>query len=284
MKKEDITNTGTEINQGSSKNQMGFFSSWRKFGFLSAHHWQIILYWISLLFFIGYLPIYIVSNPRRLDNYFLSISSNYYPVIVIICLSFIVIAVGTLIYAIDVSKQTFRANNKIKFVHPLYFFSSFLCYVSVFICFFGIYNINAANDIHEIVLATEHYTMCIFIILLIIDILTLIAKKTEITYHKKNKLNNLDTLKDESKFLLNQMFFIDLPVLIGVIFISTFIHSADSTGFYSIQISKLDKVDNFQFFKTYFTVGGIGMHIIFSQFIFVILNTRSIYQKIVNKL
>jgi hypothetical protein len=158
-----------------------------------------------------------------------------------------------------------------------------LCYASVAFCIVGIYIINDAVNIHEIVGAAENYSKYIFFTLLIIDILMLIAKKTEINYHEKNNLDNINSLENESKFLFNQLIFIDLPVLIGVLFISLFIHSADSTGYYSTQISKLDKVDIFQFFKTFFAVGSIGMHIIFSQFIFVILNTKNIYHKIVNK-
>lgn len=259
-----------------------YFKFWKEKGIFSALHWKVIFYWTSIIFFIGYIPIYLISRPRILDNLFINISSNYYPVMVIISLSFIVIAVGTTFYAHDVYVQTFKTTYQSKVLKKLYEFSLIFCLLSIALCGIGLYNFNYGNNIHKIVEITEDYTKYIFCTLLVVDVLMLIAKSLEIKYYKNKKSDDVYYLEKELKFIYNQMIFIDIPVLIGVLFIAYYIQSAEITGFYSTQLSKIDKVNNFQFFKTFFAVGSIGMHIIFSQFIFVILNTKNIYLEIVN--
>ena len=243
-------------------------------------YFQILSYWLLILSVV-LSPIYMISHPRAFDNYFtIGVSSNYYPVMVIIILSFGVTAIGTFIYIFDVIKQAFNANNKVNFILFFYRFSLMLGIGSVILCFKGIYDINIAKNIHEIVSRAEVYSGAVFIILLIIDISMLVSKQLEIKYYKVNNLNNIYSLEYEKRFIFDQMILIDIPVLLGILFISYFISSAESTGYYCTQIGRIDKANNFDFFKTFFAVGSIGMHIIFSQFIFVVLNTKNIIYKI----
>jgi len=260
-----------------------FFKHWKALGIFSKLHWKVIAYWIALSYIIGYLPIHYILHPRKLDNYFLAPSESI-PVLIIVCLSFLIIAIGTFMYAFDVFSQTFNADKNIKYLKPLYGISTLTCLACVATCGIGIYTLTLIEDVYKIVATTEEFTQYIFFTLLGIDAIMLLAKLLEISYCKKEKKD--EELKQsivERRFITNQMFLIDIPVLLGVIFISLYVHQADENGFYDIQVSKLDKVSSFHYFKTYFAAGSIGMHIIFSQFIFLILSTKMFYREICKK-
>lgn len=257
---------------------INFFSTWKILGLFSWLHIKMILFWVVLIGLLGFLPIHLINHPRLLDGYFF-VDSNYDPIMLIVTLSYLVIAAGTSLYAIDVFRQTFNTDKKIKGLACLYGFSLIFCIISVFICIVADREMAYQRNIHYIVGKTEIYTFFIFVGLFFVDLIMLFAKLKEIKYYRANSLK--DELKEalsERSFILNQMFFIDIPVLIGLAFIFLYAYFADSTGFYSTSNNK------FILFKTYFTVGGIGMHIIFSQFIFVMLNTKFIYNKINKKI
>jgi hypothetical protein len=214
-----------------------------------------------------------------MDGYFVA-SSDYYPVLVIISLSYLITGSGTSIYFVDVIKQTYESNKKTG-VFWLYLISIIICCISIFCCFLGIIEMMNTQKITDIVLNTEQTSLYIFILLMSVDLLMLIAKQKEMNfYFKNNEDGEFYRVKDERDFISNQMMMIDIPVILGVLFISHYVEVAEKTGFYNTQI----KIDSFQFFKSYFMIGGIGMHIIFSQFIFMVLNSKAIYAEIKNEI
>jgi len=275
MSKAKIDSDKTlEFDENPFSSFLNFFYCWKKFGFLSSLHWRIITLWGIFIYFIGYKPIQIITHPRLLDSYF-NIASAFDPVLLIVSLSYIVIAAGTTIYAYDVFKQTFNANKNIKGLFILYLVSALACIACDILCWNGLSELNVSNNIHDVVETTEFYTLYVFITLLGIDTFMLIAKVLEIKYYKSNShKEELKISMLERKFIFNQMLFIDMPVLLGVYFIYEYVHGAGLTGFYDTNTIK------FESFKTFFAVGAIGMHIIFSQFIFLVLNTKNIYSEI----
>lgn len=260
-----------------------FFVKWKILGFRSVLHWKTILYWVVLIFFVCILPLYFIKHPREMDSFY-TVPSEHNPVLIIVSLSFLIIAIANFIYAFDVYSQAFNADKQIKQIKSLYGWSLVFCIVSIIACGIGMYKLTVLNDVHEIVHVTERYTIYIFGLLLFIDLLMLSAKKIEINYYNQNnKPNELKHSLNEKRFISKQLWFIDIPVLLGVLFISTYVQNADACGFYDTQIGRTEKITTFQFFKTYFAVGSIGMHIIFSQFIFLILNTQMFYKEICEK-
>jgi len=251
-----------------------FFLTW-KTKFWSWLHWKVVIFWLMIIGVFAVAPLFAITHPRSLDSFF-KISSDYHPIMIIVSLSYITIIIGTTLYAIDVFLQTHAADKKIKWIGGLYGISLLVCAVSVFICWRAFEEIRVKDDIKNIVEITEYYTMGIFAALLIIDILMIIAKFKEINYYKAN-LNNNEFRKSliEKSFILNQLLFIDIPVLLGVLFIFAYTHSA--SDFYETTHNEKD------LYKTFLAVGGIGMHIIFSQFIFVVLNTKMAYSEIIEK-
>lgn len=260
-----------------------FFVTWKQLGLFSKLHWKIVIYWGLLLFAVVISPLYLIKHPREMDSFYNATSENY-PVLIIVSLSFFIIAIANFIYAFDVYSQTFNADKNIKKIKSLYGFSLFCCVVSVVACGIGMYRLTVLNNVHDIVHETEIFTLCIFVLLLFIDWLMLVAKNNEINYYNENDhQSELKYSLKERRFISKQLWFIDIPVLLGVLFISKYVQNADDCRFYSTQVGRAENVPIFQFFKTYFAVGSIGMHIIFSQFIFLILNTQMFYREICEK-
>lgn len=258
---------------------LNYFTYWRHIGLTSWKHWKLSVYWLFLIIIVVLLPLYAISHPRMMDGYFVA-SSDYYPVLVIISLSYLITGSGTSIYFVDVIKQTYESNKKTG-VFWLYLISIIICCISIFCCFLGIIEMMNTQKITDIVLNTEQTSLYIFILLMSVDLLMLIAKQKEMNfYFKNNEDGEFYRVKDERDFISNQMMMIDIPVILGVLFISHYVEVAEKTGFYNTQI----KIDSFQFFKSYFMIGGIGMHIIFSQFIFMVLNSKAIYAEIKNEI
>jgi hypothetical protein len=253
-----------------------FFHSWYEKKFISWGHFSIILYWIFFIGLISVLPIYIMLHPRLLDGQY-NLSSDYHPILLIVSISYFVIILGTILYAIEIFMQTIRTEKEINGLEWLYGISLAICIASIYLCFHAVSVLNSQGDINVIVHYSEILSMIIFAGFFFVDLLVLLGKSKEIEYYKdKVKAKDYKKSYSEKKFIINQLTLIDIPVFLGVLFIFTYTNCANSTGFYKTCNNQFD------LFGPFFVVGAIGMHIIFSQFIFVILNTKNIYHQIVN--
>jgi hypothetical protein len=209
---------------------------------------------------------------------------------IIISLSYFVIMLGNFLYLFDIYRQSADAGRENKIVWNLYSISLLICLCCTVACALALRYLQQEDDINEIVTKTERFTLFIFAGFFGVDLLMMIAKVTQIRLYRKNHPTGPDprTLRSEKRFIFNQMILIDIPVLLGVLFIGFFSERAYRVGFYftaheefkKIPIDFVDSRDSFELFRNYFAVGAIGMHVIFSQFIFIILNTRSLYRKI----
>ena len=74
-----------------------------------------------------------------------------------------------------------------------------------------------------------------------------------------------DELNLECQFILNQLWIIDIPVLLGLLAIF----------FFSKNLQEIDPIDTDA--KAVFTVGSIAIHLILSQIIFLLFNTRHLF-------
>lgn len=117
----------------------------------------------------------------------------------------------------------------------------------------------------------EHYTIMTIGIFILIDIFSRIVKNKQlekieeslkVTQANKTIEINFKKIVLQKEFVANQLFLIDFPVLVGVILISLFTSQISPT------------IGNNFDEKYVFIAGGIGMHIIMSQVIFLILNLR----------
>ncbi len=255
-----------------------FFYSWYQKKFISWGHCSIILYWLFFIGLIGVLPTYIMLHPRLLDGNY-NLSSDYHPILLIISISYFVIILGTILYAIEIFMQTKRAEKEINGLEWFYGISLVICIMSIFLCYHAVSVLNSQKDINIIVHYSEILSMIIFASFFFVDLLVLLGKSKEIEYYKeKGKAKDYKKSYSEKKFIISQLILIDIPVFLGVLFIFTYTYCANSTGFYKTCNNQFD------LFGPFFVVGAIGMHIIFSQFIFVILNTKIIYHEIVNSM
>jgi hypothetical protein len=109
----------------------------------------------------------------------------------------------------------------------------------------------------------ERFTIGTIVLFILIDVLSLIVKNQQI----KNTAGQSETvavklLAPQRTFIFNQLFMIDIPVIIGILLISFFV--------WLIPTDKDIIFDS----KYVFIAGGIGMHLIISQLIFLILNFK----------
>ncbi|HET6256736.1 MAG TPA: hypothetical protein VFE32_21875 [Puia sp.] len=256
-----------------------FFKYWKILGPLSGLHIQTLLFWLLLIGGICYGPIYFIDHPRIFEEYIRS-PSRFRPAFIIVCLSYFVIVIGNFLYLFEIYRQAVHAGSTNKTLQNLHFFSLLICVFCIIFCAVILFDLPPEKDMHAIVEKTERGTFWIFSLLFVVDLLMLIAKVKEIGNRKEAHAlpSELREIRADKRFILNQMILIDVPVLLGVWFIGFFSERVDHIGFF------FTTADNIESFKDFFTVGGIGMHIIFSQFIFIILNTRSLYRKIQDKM
>lgn len=261
-----------------------FFRSWKKLGVFSWLHIQVIGFWLVLAV-IGVGPLYLVERARDLEGYIM-VPSQYRPEFIIVVLSYFVIILGNLLYLFDIYQQAAHVPPMHQRLRNTYFLSLLVCVGCIVVCAIGMDSLRRETDIDNIVDKTEHFTRTIFAGLLLADVLMLLAKDTEIGHARQRQAGDaeLRDLRAERRFIFNQMILIDIPVLLGVLFISLFSDRVNATGFYfTTQGAFSTSKEAFQSFRNYFSVGAIGMHVIFSQFVFIMLNTRSLYRKIRQK-
>ena len=131
--------------------------------------------------------------------------------------------------------------------------------------------IQTSNLFNDFINQVEHYTIITIGIFILIDILSRVVKNKQMIAVEtalKSNAGSIELNKTTKKlvlqkeFVTNQLFLIDLPILIGIILISLFTSQISPT------------IGNDMDGKYVFIAGGIGMHIIMSQVIFLILNLR----------
>ncbi|MBS1661849.1 MAG: hypothetical protein JST68_12455 [Bacteroidetes bacterium] len=116
----------------------------------------------------------------------------------------------------------------------------------------------------EFVHHVEWFTIGTIILFIIIDILSWRVKYQQVnnTTTATTQTEGMKLLIPQKSFVVNQLLIIDIPVIIGILLISFF-------------VSLLPKDDDTIFdSKFVFVAGGIGMHLIISQLIFLILNIK----------
>lgn len=114
----------------------------------------------------------------------------------------------------------------------------------------------------KIIGKAEIFTMAIFLIFGIADFILFYVKRKILFKKEYNYLNKEEkNVYWNKQFILGQLLLIDLPVLGGVFLIYCFSH-----GIIKVDILNLDSLYTF-------TAGAIGMHVIYSQIIFLILST-----------
>lgn len=107
----------------------------------------------------------------------------------------------------------------------------------------------------------EYYVFWVIFSFVLIELTTyLLRKKTNA--HKK-----------EIRFILNQFWLIDIPVVIGSFLIFKFVHYLKLEGTHIIDTDAPDV----------FTLGALAMHLIFSQVVFLILSIRDSYTDYLEK-
>ena len=270
-----------------------FFSSWRKLGLASRLHIQVACFWMVLVVIIGYGPIYLLDNARSLEGYIM-VPSQYRPELIIVTLSYFVIILANFLYLFDIYRQGVDAGTDCRMLRTLYFISLLICVCCIVAGALAVWWLHQEEDIERIVEKTELFTLAIFAGFFVVDMLMLIAKVTEIRRYRLGYPTAPDPreLRFEKRFIFNQMILIDIPVLLGVLFIAFFAERAFRVGFYftaredfrNTHIDFQSSRDAFELFRNNFSAGAIGMHVIFSQFIFIMLNTRALYRKIREKM
>lgn len=130
--------------------------------------------------------------------------------------------------------------------------------------------IRASKLFNDFIHLIEIYTIITIIAFIFIDIFSVVVKNEQIStvnrrLNNENDKKSIKTFKKmmlQKEFATNQLFLIDIPVLIGIIIISIFTsHISPTIG------NDMDE-------KYVFIAGGIGMHLIMSQVIFLILYLR----------
>jgi hypothetical protein len=266
-----------------------FFRSWKKLGGGSWLHIQVVCFWIVLIGAVGFGPIYLLDHARLLESD-IRIESHYRPEFIIISLSYFVIMLGNFLYLFDIYRQSADAGRENTMVWKLYSISLLICLCCIITCALALRSLQLEDDINNMVTNTEQFTLFIFAGFFGVDLLMMIAKVNQIRRYRRQHPAGPDPrdLRSEKRFIFNQMILIDIPVLLGVLFIGFFSERAYRVGFYFTAHEEFKHVpidfpssrDSYELFRNYFAVGAIGMHVIFSQFIFIILNTRSLFRKI----
>jgi hypothetical protein len=256
----------------SFNNKLNVF--YKSFSFKSVPHRNILFFWIQFLVLVILIPILLVTKPKLLNSLF-AIESTFQPFLILISLSFGIIFIGTFIYLSDIFDSAFKSDRNQKEVKSFYKKGFYLLLGCLLLCGYSIYDISNETELSEIVKDTEYFSASLFALFLIVDYLFLKATKAIIQYYitKKDKKNLIESI-EEKKFMQNQLYFIDIPVLLGIAFIFVYTHITDDY-FFTINYSK-------EVFRNYLATGGIAMHIIFSQFIFAVLNTRRLFNSITN--
>lgn len=108
----------------------------------------------------------------------------------------------------------------------------------------------------------EIFTVVTIITFIVIDSLSKKIKMIQINNTSEDDNINIDLIKLQKEFVSDQLWLIDVPVLIGVILITAY------TRFLPKDTCDITEA------KFIFVTGGIGMHIIMSQIIFIILNMK----------
>jgi len=249
-----------------------FLSSWKANGIGSFNHWKICGFWIFYLGFVILAPLKAISTPSWIQGWF-KVHSDYYTLVLVIILSLLVIVTGTFIYTIDIVLSSKKSDSEYPNSSTSYVAGIISCFSCVVIGIWAISDIVREENIVEIINDTEFYSFLIFFIFTLIDWFMIHAKVGEQKFYlsKSNKAKYIEC-KHEISFISKQLYFIDIPVLIGVALIFAYTHLAHSF-FFTTDFPR-------EKFVIIFTAGSIAMHIFFSQFIFVILNTRNAFQEI----
>lgn len=114
----------------------------------------------------------------------------------------------------------------------------------------------------------EWFTIGTMILFILIDFLSYLVKDNQVRNTSSlNETTEIKLLKPIRAFVLSQLLIIDIPIIIGILLISFF-------------VSNIPEDESIVFdSKSVFIAGGIGMHLIISQLIFLILNFTYKYKE-----
>lgn len=252
----------------------------------------------SLLYFIalrpGFIELFesIIQNPDEFGesrNKFLEIQ----PWITIAITAILVMASNTVVYFIAFVKEMVKEKNE----EYIRYYYGLLCFFGLWILLFlghlgytsfefyelrstilGMANQTVLSPdfisdssltktltefLNEFIDLLEDYIMLTIVLFIAIDSVSLILKQKQIGEAWGKKEAELNYERD---FILNQLIIIDIPVLIGIFLIYLFRNNLSD-----IDINDTDA-------KAVFTVGGIAMHIILSQIIFLVLAFKNSFR------
>lgn len=266
------------------------------------------LFWFSILLVVPSLIYFQYLKPefteifsdKTIDKKYVFLRSRYkfleiLPWFVVALTSVLVMTANTFIYFVTYIKEAIR--EKDDNVHKYYYwtlplFIIWLLLTLAYIVFTMYEFIELKNDILSItkqvstnvdnanldlklrgILETSlnnsvHYLeLFIFITVILFIIIDAISIKMKAVQIKNVKGKQKISINNERTFVCNQLLIIDIPVLLGIILIYVF----------TFNLSETDIVD--QNAKSVFTVGGVAMHIIMSQIIFLILAFQNSYRE-----
>lgn len=130
------------------------------------------------------------------------------------------------------------------------------------------FTMDLSNVFSDFIHNVEWFTIGTIALFIFIDILSYIVKRKQIkNTENETQTEEIKLLIPQKSFVFNQLFMVDIPVIIGVFLIKFFVS----------QIPKEDSYANYS--QSAFIAGGIGMHLIISQFIFLFLNFKYKYRE-----
>lgn len=280
--------------------------------FFSKAYLKSNTFWMSLLLVVIFIALLVIPSVLffyldilNIDNLFsdYGANKNKYPLLyhkvgellpwVVVCLTALIVICGnTVFYIITFSEELIEE----KFQTKKYWFKgitwlfftwaavSIIFLIKFIFCFVELTNIlmdaklekiadatiivQAAHLFNKFVSQVEYYTLITIGLFILIDILSRVVKRKQISKISLNsspseKLNRTTKILSlQREFVTNQLLLIDIPILIGIILISMFTGEISPT------------IGNDPDAKYIFIAGGIGMHLIMSQVIFLILNLR----------
>lgn len=252
---------------------------------------------LPTLYLNGWLDSYILLETSKIADY----PTSYYqiveftPWLVIILTSFLILLLNTLYYIVVLfSDLVSTAKNNLR--AQLSYFGVVVCLLLVlaltFVFFYraikhetafstllenpptnlaepkfgkrtandGKFKKDLADLFSKIVKDAETFTLCFFGIFIIMDIFSILGKKS------LNQLGAVVTEQEkiERQSLVQQLWLIDVPVFFGIFFSAWYINRVNS---FQMKPESL----------YIFIVGAVAMHIIYSQFVFFILNVAFLF-------
>lgn len=248
--------------------------------------WDFLKLLLYLIFFfvpIVFVP-YLAINKSDLLFFNFNIQ-EIMPILLIVAMGYLTIILGTAFYALLLYLEIRHSKAEERRLDWFYLPAVGALIASIVFAVKGFNDIGAPLDMQtkvEIAMQTkvenaEFYSIVIFLCLLGIDISTYLAKRYQINYNfTQNIVGENSKHISEQNFIVNQIFLIEMPVIIGIFLTSQFAASIPAEIF--------PRPDIKIYFSNNFIGGAIAMHIVYSQFVFVLLNSNKILNDFREKL